>query len=90
MAAGVFMAIASFSVGCVLILRGYAEKRTVRILWLSGGFCLMCGMILALGYALRPVLQIEWLTIPFMQALHGSFNALGFGSLTLIGWGLKK
>lgn len=89
MAASMFMAIASFSVGCVWILRGHVEKRTVRILWLSGGFCLMCGMTLALGYALRPVLLVDWLTIPFMQALHGSLNALGFGSLTLIGWSLK-
>jgi YndJ-like protein len=87
--AGVWMAIAAFSVGIAFILRGYAEKSNTRFLWILGGICLAMGMMLALGYALRHFIYIEWLSIPNMQAVHGTLNALGFGTLMLVGWAFK-
>lgn len=88
--AGVVMALAAFGVGIAVILRGWRELPPTRTLWLCGGFCLSCGMVLALGYALRHFIVIDWLSIPNMQAVHGTLNALGFGSLMLIGWHFKR
>jgi YndJ-like protein len=88
--ASVWMALAAFSVGCAVILRGYAEKGTVKWMWITGGICLTLGMTLALGYALRHFIVIDWLSIPNMQAVHGSLNALGFGTLMILGWRFKK
>ncbi len=97
--ASVWMAIAAFSVGCAVILRacpprvlgvgGYAEKGTVKWMWITGGICLTLGMTLALVYALRHFIIIDWLGIPNMQAVHGSLNALGFGTLMILGWSFK-
>jgi hypothetical protein len=46
-------------------------------------------MILAFLYALRNIILIPFLTIPMMQAIHGTLNALGFGTLMLLGWATK-
>ena len=90
--AGVWMAMAAFLVGLSFLLRGYLDEKTcrVRVLWMTGGGCLMLGMILAFFYALRHIIMIDWLTIPNMQAIHGSLNALGFGTLMLLGWVFKN
>ena len=90
--AGVWMATAAFLVGLSFLLRGYLDEKTcrVRVLWMTGGGCLMLGMILAFFYALRHIIMIDWLTIPNMQAIHGSLNALGFGTLMLLGWVFKN
>ncbi len=88
--ASVWMAVAAFSVGLAVLLRGVHELKTVKILWILGGLCLMMGMTLALGYALRHFIVIEWLTMPNMQAVHGTLNALGFGTLMMVGWAFKS
>ena len=88
-AASVWMAIATFSVGLAVLLRGVHEVKRVKVLWILDGLCLMLGMTLALGYALRHFIFIEWLTMPNMQAVHGSLNALGFGTLMILGWAFK-
>ena len=90
--AGVWMALATFLVGLAFLLRGYFTEKTsrVRVLWMTGGSCLMLGMTLAFFYALRHIIRINWLTIPNMQAIHGSLNALGFGTLMLLGWVFKN
>lgn len=90
--AGVWMAMAAFLVGFTFLLRGYFYEKImlVRVLWMTGGSCLMLGMTLAFFYALRHIIVIDWLTIPNMQAIHGSLNALGFGTLMLLGWVFKK
>ena len=90
--AGVWMALAAFLVGLSFLLRGYFNEKTlrVRVLWMTGGSCLILGMTLAFFYALRHLIAIDWLTIPHMQAIHGSLNALGFGTLMLLGWAFKN
>ncbi len=88
--ASVWMALAAFSVGCAVILRGYVEKGRVKWMWITGGLCLTLGMTLALGYALRHFIIINWLSIPNMQAIHGTLNALGFGTLMVLGWHFKE
>jgi YndJ-like protein len=88
--AAVSMALSGVLSGFVFIKFGFKEDGITQKLWLLGGFCLLLGMILAFCYAIRPIYAIPILTIPFMQAVHGSLNALGFGTLTLVGFGLKK
>ena len=90
--AGVWMAMAAFLVGLTFLLRGYVNEKVwrVRMLWMTGGGSLMLGMTLAFLYALRQIIVIDWLTIPHMQAVHGSLNALGFGTFMLLSWTSKK
>lgn len=95
--AGVWMAISAFLVGFTFVQKGIFDSRiqtevtySVRLFWTIGGACLMFGMFLAFLYAFRHVLPIAWLTIPNMQAWHGTLNALGFGTLMLLGWAFKK
>ena len=87
-AAGVWMSVAAFLSGIAFLLRGLQERSKVRFLFIIGASCLMLGMILAFLYALRHVIPLSFLSIPTMQAVHGSLNALGFGTLTLFGFGL--
>lgn len=87
--AAVFMAVVALCVGVLFVFLGSSERGLVRFLWILGGLSLVVGMLLALGYALRPILPIQHLTIPAMQAIHGTLNALGFGTLMLFGWVVK-
>jgi hypothetical protein len=88
--AGVWMSVSAFLAGIAFILRGLSEKSNARFLFIIGGFSLLLGMILAFFYALRPIFSISFLTIPTMQAIHGSLNALGFGTLTLFGFAIDS
>ena len=47
-------------------------------------------MLLAALYGLRFYLPVAWLDIPWMRALHGSANALGFALPALLGWSMVK
>ncbi len=88
--AGVWMGSSTIAAGCVLIKNSLFEKRAIKILWSLAGICLILAMILAFLYALRSVIPLDILTLPFMQTVHGTLNALGFGTLMLVGWALKK
>lgn len=58
-----------------------------RALWFVAGISLAAGMLLAGLYASRGYLApLPWLDIPWMRALHGSLNALGFALAALLGW----
>lgn len=88
--ASICLSITSMVAGFIFIQKSLLEKKAIKILWLSGGICLVLDMILACLYALRSVISSDILTIPFMQSMHGILNALGFGTLMLLGWALKK
>jgi hypothetical protein len=88
--AGVWMALSAMLAGAFFIKKSFSEAQPTQTLWLLGGVCLMLAMILAGLYALRSVIPLEDLTIPFMQAIHGTTNALGFGTLMLLGWAFRK
>jgi hypothetical protein len=88
--AGVWMSTAAFLSGIAFLLRGLSERSNARYLFIIGAICLILAMILAFLYALRTVLPLPFLSIPTMQAVHGSLNALGFGTLTLLGWAFKN
>ncbi|HEX2852455.1 MAG TPA: YndJ family transporter [Opitutaceae bacterium] len=63
----------------------------LRWLWALAGFSLIAGMLFAGLYGLRHFFQPwPWLGIPWMWALHGSINALGFGFCGVTGWWLDR
>ncbi|MGD2114461.1 MAG: YndJ family transporter [Acidobacteriota bacterium] len=59
-----------------------------RVLWGVAAVSLVFGMVLAAFYGARFYLEVPWLDIPWMRALHGTANALGFGLAGLAGWAL--
>jgi YndJ-like protein len=86
---GASMSLSALVTGLVFIRESTREAGSTRWLWLAGSLCLCGTMVMALLYALRPVFPLEWLGLPFMQAVHGTINALGFGTLILLGWQRK-
>ena len=84
------MSIAAAAAGFIFIKYSFSQLSPTKYLWLIGGACLILAMVLAFLYAMRPVLALEFLSMSFMQAIHGTLNALGFGTLVLLGWALKK
>jgi hypothetical protein len=63
----------------------------VQVLWVVAGLSLLFGMGLALLYAARgQMLPLPWLDIPWMRALHGTANALGFALCGALGWTLAR
>jgi len=60
----------------------------VRLLWGLAAAALAFAMVLAVLYGLRFIHPISWINVPWMRALHGSANALGFTLLGLWAWSL--
>lgn len=58
----------------------------VRGFWGVAGLALLAGMLLAGLYASRGFAGLPWLDIPWMRALHGSLNAIGFALPALLAW----
>ncbi|MCB0639479.1 MAG: YndJ family transporter [Lewinella sp.] len=58
--------------------------------WRLSSLALGWGMLLAGAYGWRFWWPLEWLTIPWMYAVHGSLNALGFALPGLLGWRLAN
>lgn len=88
-AATALMALAGFGVAA-LHVRLATQTRWppgTRMLWLAAGLSLGAGMALALLYGTRHFFHpFPWLDLPWMRALHGSLNALGFGLCGALGW----
>jgi hypothetical protein len=59
-----------------------------RALLAVAGLSLLAGALLAALYGLRFHLELAWLDVPWMWALHGSLNGLGFALAGLSGWRL--
>ncbi len=83
---GVWMSVSAVLTGIAYFQRSLIEPSKARYFWRIGAICLFSGMILAFLYALRNIILIPFLTIPMMQAIHGTLNALGFGTFMLFGW----
>lgn len=58
----------------------------VRGLWAVAALSLTASMVLAALYGARFYAPVPWLDIPWMRALHGTANALGFGLVSLLAW----
>jgi len=69
-----------------LILGWRIRKHLFGLFWMIAGIALVGGMALALLYGLRNIVIISFLTIPWMYAVHGTLNAIGFALPAVIGW----
>jgi YndJ-like protein len=76
---GIFMSIVGAACGWLFFYNAIYQTKPTQYLWRVGGLCLMTAMVLAFLYASRSLWIISFLDIPFMQAVHGTTNALGFG-----------
>ncbi len=89
MVAALLMAASGTAVAGVHVALGLDGRWPVgvRCLWVAAGCSLAAGMALAALYGLRGVIAPwPWLDIPWMRALHGSVNALGFGLCGTLAW----
>ncbi len=90
-ASALWLALAAAGVGWLYLSLASSKEwpRIARLLWTIAGATLLASMTLAGLYGLRAILPpttIEWLTIPRMQAVHGTANAFGFSLLGAAGW----
>lgn len=89
-AAAWVLAIGGLGVAAQHLALAYTEKEIcpmTRILWTVAGLSLAAGMVLAGLYASRAYFApMPWLDIPWMRALHGTLNALGFSLAALLAW----
>ena len=74
----------------IIIIGWKGRSKSYGKLWMIGGFALMMGMVLAFLYGIREILYIPFLTIPWMYAVHGTLNAIGFALPVVLGWFLYR
>lgn len=60
------------------------------MLWALAGVALAASMVLAGLYGTRALFPVAGLDIPWMRALHGSANAIGFALAGVLGWVLAE
>jgi hypothetical protein len=86
------LAITGMAVGCLQIRLAMqlGLPRFVRACWTIAGTSLLVSMLLAALYGSRFYLAVDWLDIPWMRALHGTANAVGFGVVGLLGWSMAN
>ncbi len=90
-AAALVMSAAGIGVALVHVQLGLGMRRSVwvRCLWMTAGCALFAGMLLAAMYGTRSFFRPwPWLDIPWMRALHGSVNAIGFAGCGTLAWWL--
>lgn len=94
-AAGCGLALAGGAVA-VLHVRLGTERSTgalvTRVLFFVAGVSLFFGMVLAAAYAVRGVsgTTMAWLSVPWMRAVHGTANAVGFGLCGVLAWSRSR
>ena len=86
MVCALIMAGSAALVGIFHIVVGMSKFGWAKILFTASGICLLIGMGLAICYGLRPIFTISFLSIPFMYAVHGTLNALGFALPGVLAW----
>ena len=85
------MASAGAGTGILHLLLGWKNRNQVfGWLWILAGCALIGGMSLAFLYGWRHYYPIPAITIPWMYALHGTLNAVGFAIPGILGWYFSK
>jgi len=77
---------AAFGAAVLHIGKARKEIGLNRFLFVLSAFFLKAGMALAFCYGWRSVFTLSFLTIPWMYAVHGTFNAIGFALPALIAY----
>lgn len=69
------------------LARHPGTRGSPRVWWRVAAASLAFGMLLAALYGSRGFLAVPaWLDVPWMRAVHGSLNAVGFGFCAVLGW----
>lgn len=85
------MALAGIGVGLGYLYLAWKQKNVITLLlWTISGLCLLVGMSLAMLYGWRFHHDYQWLSIPWMYAVHGTFNSMGFALFGVVGWLWKR
>lgn len=83
------MAISALVVGGIHIKIGIQHIQSLTgKMWLLAGLALSIGMALAFCYGWRHYFTIEFLSIPWMYAVHGTLNSIGFALFGVLAWRL--
>jgi len=81
------MAIGGLGVALLHLRRSrQIQSAIVRWAWRVGALCLSIGMCLAVAYGWRPFFPLDFLSIPWMYAVHGTLNFFGVGLLVIAWW----
>lgn len=81
------MTLSAFGAGMMHINLAWRHRlEPGALLWVLSGLALMVGMALAFCYGWRTIFSIELFTIPWMYAIHGTLNAIGFAIPGLLAW----
>jgi len=81
------MALSAMGIGGLHLFHGWKYRQYWwAYCWMLAGLALGIGMGLALLYGWRHYFPIPMINIPFMYALHGSLNALGFALPASLAW----
>jgi YndJ-like protein len=85
MLSAVCVALAGYCCAIAYVRMAFSTKKTMEIM-LSFSFAavLFFSMSLAVLYAIRPFYLLDWLTIPYMKAIHGTCNGILVPSLGLL------
>ncbi len=73
------------AIGSALVQLKNALRHSSVCLFISA-LALLLGMALALCYGWRHYFPISFLSIPWMYAVHGTLNSIGFAALGVVGW----
>lgn len=85
------MAVSAWCVGLLHLILGWRHRfQAFGGLWMLCGLALMIGMSLAFLYGWRYYYSISFLSIPWMYAVHGTLNAIGFAIPGILGWRKAK
>ncbi len=85
------MASAGIGVGLgYLYMAWKKEKPVTSLFWTISGLSLLVGMSLAMLYGWRFHHDYQWLSIPWMYAVHGTLNSMGFALFGMLGWLYKR
>lgn len=80
------LASSAFGIGFLHVIFAFKNGGKFRWLFALSGIALMAGMTLAMGYGWRFYVPISFLSIPWMYAVHGTLNALGFALPGVLAW----
>ncbi len=66
-------------------LQAHMARKESSVLLLLSALALASGMLLALAYGWRHYFPLSFLSIPWMYAVHGTLNSVGFAATGVVG-----
>ena len=90
-AAAVWMAATGIGIAVLQLRRSSRLPSGMgRALLLMSSLAGLAAMPLGAAYGVREFVPFDWLTIPWMAAVHGTLNSFGFVLCGLMGWTIDR